>query len=75
MASVTVRKKGKYEGGDKVDEFILNQVAKHVIYGQLGSLSRDLGISDTEYGKITAPNVFPQNEQIYKVSLRMFPIT
>ena len=66
MASV--RKKGRYSGDDTLDEYLLNQVAKFIKYGQLGPLSRDLGVSQTEYEKITAPNTFQQNDQIFKVS-------
>ena len=63
-----VRKKGTYGGKDFVDQFLLNQVAKHVKLDQLGSMSRDLGVRDSEYMKITAPNVFSEKDQIYKVS-------
>ena len=66
--TVHLRKKAKYGGQDPVDPFLLNQVAKHVKYDKLGSMSRDLGVSDTEYMKITAQNVFSDNDQIYKVS-------
>ena len=66
MASV--RKKGRYSGDDTLDEFLLNQVAKFVKYGQLGPLSRDLRISQMDYEKITAPNYLQQNDQIFKVS-------
>ena len=66
MASV--RKKGRYSGDDMLDEFLLNQVTKFIKYGQLGPLSRDLGVSQVDYEKITAPNTFPQNDQIFKVS-------
>ena len=66
MAST--RKKGHYRHDDTLDEFLLNQVAKFVKYGQLGHLSRDLRISQTDYEKITAPNYLLQNEQIFKVS-------
>ena len=67
MASV--RKKGKYEADDRVDEYLVNQVAKHVQYNKLCRLSRDLGISSTEYTKITAPNTVHQDEQINKVGI------
>ena len=66
MASV--RKKVLYEGHDLVDEFLLNKVAKHVNYLKLCSFAKDLGVSQTEYDRITAPNVFTQDEQIHKVS-------
>ena len=69
--SASVQKSGRFgcHGDDKLDEFLLNQVAKFVKYGQLGPLSRDLRISQTDYEKITAPNTFPQNDQIFRVSI------
>ena len=66
MASV--RRKGLYEADDLLDEFLLNQVAKHVNYLKLCSFAKDLGVSQTEYDKITAPNTYTQDEQIHKVS-------
>ena len=65
MASV--RKKGRYEGHDLADEFLLNQVAKTVDYLKLCSFAKDLGVSQNEYDRITAPNTFTQDEQIHKV--------
>ena len=70
--TVLVRKKVKYGGQDNVDEFLLNQVAKHVKYDQLGAVSRDLGITGVEYRRITTPNTFSQKDQIYKVSKPKF---
>ena len=67
MASV--RKKGRYELYDLLDEFLLNQVAKHVNYSKLCSFAIDLGVSQTEYNKITAPNTNTPNERIHKVSI------
>ena len=69
--AVSVQKRGRFgcHGDDTFDEFLLNQVAKFVKYGQLGPLSRDLRISHTHYEKITAPNTFPQNDQIFRVSI------
>ena len=66
MASV--RKKGRYEAHDLLDEFLLNQVAKHVNYSKLLSFAKDLGISHTEYTKITAPDTNTPDEWIYQVS-------
>ena len=65
MASA--RKKGLYEAHDLLDEFLLNQVEKHVKYRQLNTFARDLGIRQEEYERITAPNTFTQSEQILKV--------
>ena len=66
MASV--RKKGRYEGHDLLDEFLLNQVAKHVNYLKLCSFAKDLGVTQNEYDRITAPDTFTQDVQIHKVS-------
>ena len=66
MASV--RKKGRYEAHDLLDEFLLNQVAKYVRYLQLNTFARDLGIKQEEYDRITAPNTFTQDRQILEVS-------
>ena len=67
---MATRKKRLSEGEDDVTEFLLNQVAKHVIYEQLGFFARDLEISDTDYGLITAPNGFSVNEQRFRVSMK-----
>ena len=66
MASV--RKKGRYEAYDLLDEFLLNQVAKYVKYLQLNTFARDLGIRQEDYDRITAPNTFTQDRQILEVS-------
>ena len=69
--AASMQKRGRFgcHGDDLLDEFLLNQVSKLVKYGQLGPLSRDIRISHTDYEKITAHNTFPQNDQIFKVSL------
>ena len=70
MASV--RKKGRYEAHDLLDEFLVNQVAKSVNVLKLCSFAKDLGVSQTEYDRITAPNTFTQDEQIHKVTYGVF---
>ena len=65
MASV--RKKGLYEEHDLADEFLLNQVAKLVKYLKLCSFAKDLGVTQVEYDRITAPDTFTQDEKIHKV--------
>ena len=65
---VTVRKKGKYDKYDLLDEYLLNQAAKYVNVLKLNLFARDLGLSLNEYDRITAPNVFKQDEQIQRVS-------
>ena len=66
---MATRKKRLSEGEDDVTEFLLNQIAKHVIYEQLGVFARDLEISDTDYGLITSPNCFSINELRFRVSM------
>ena len=62
-ASVSVRKKKKYNGEDHVDTYLLNQIAKHVKHEELGTLARDLTIEETTYSKKAAPK-----DQIWQVS-------
>ena len=68
MASNVAVKKKRYEGQELLDEFLLNQVAKEVNVFKLSLLAKDLGISQTEYNKITSPNTFTKDEQIQHVS-------
>ena len=66
MASV--RKKGRYEAHDLLDEFLLNQVAKHVNYTQLCFFAKDLGVTQTDYDRITALDTLTPAERVNKVS-------
>ena len=68
MASNVVEKRKRYEGHELLDEFLLNQVAKEVNVFKLSLFAKDLGISQTEYNKITSPNTFTKDEQIQHVS-------
>ena len=70
MASV--RKKGRYEAHDLLDEFLLNQVVPSVKILKLRSFASCLGVSQTVYDRITAPNTYTQDEQIHKVSMTIF---
>ena len=65
MASV--RKKGLYEGDDRVEEFLLNQVAKFVHYEKLGLLGKNLRIKEEELETIMARNDLNPSEKIQKV--------
>ena len=58
-----------YNSDDMVEEYLINQIAKYVQYEKLGRLSGDLGIKSNDYQKITAPNAFNQDDQIYKVNI------
>ena len=68
MASNVTENKRRYEGKELLDEFLLNQVAKEVNVFKLCLFAKDLGIPQTEYQKITAPNTFTKDEQILRVS-------
>ena len=72
--AASMQKKGRFgcHGDDTLDKFLLNQVAKFIKYGQLGPLSCDLRVSQMDYEKITAPNTFPQNDQIFRVNMSHF---
>ena len=56
-----------YEEDDKVDEYLLNQLSKWILYHCLGALARDLGISQAEYSRIAIASSQPE-EQIFRVS-------
>ena len=56
-----------FEEEDPVDEYLLNQLSKWILYHRLGALARDLGISQAEFSRIAIATTQPQ-EQIFKVS-------
>ena len=64
MATGGVRR--LYEEDDKVDEYLLNQVSKWVLYHRIGSLARDLGISQAQFSRIIGAKSEPE-EQIFQV--------
>ena len=64
MATGGVRR--LYEEDDKVDEYLLNQVSKWVLYDRLGLLARDLGITHAEFIRIGVAKSQPE-EQIFQV--------
>ena len=66
MASTGGKK--TYNGDDCLDDILLNQVAKRVFIQKLSSFAKDLKISQVEYDKITAPNMYTQDERIHRVS-------
>ena len=49
MESVSVRKKGRYEAHDKVDQYLLLQVSRHVRADTLELLAAHLGVSEEQY--------------------------
>ena len=66
MASV--RKKGLYEEDDRVEEFLVNQVAKFIRYGKLRLFAKDVKIKERELEIIMAPNYLSAQDRIQKVS-------
>ena len=55
-----------YEEDDKVDEKLLNQLSKWILYHRLGALARDLGITEAEFSRIAIATSEPE-EQVFKV--------
>ena len=47
------KKPQKYKGNDKVNEWLLNQVIKHVNHEKIGSLARDLEVEESVYSNVT----------------------
>ena len=60
---LSVRKKGKYQGDDPVDTYLLNQIAKHIKFEKLGTVARDLNIDKSVYNHIEN-----QDDKIWEVS-------
>ena len=60
----TKRKKGRYKLDEPVDEYLLNQVAKHVKPDKLSFFARDLGIPTKDIRQITD---LPSTEQVIEV--------
>ena len=63
MASGGARR--MYEEDDRVDEYLLNQLSKWILYHRLGALARDLGISQAEFSRIAIATSQPE-EQVFK---------
>ena len=55
-----------YEEDDPVDDYLLNQLSKWILYHRLPSLARDLGISDAKISRIMIPSRAPE-DQTFKV--------
>ena len=63
-----------YEEDDRLDERLLNQISKWILYHRLPSLARHLGISDAEITRIMIPSRTPE-EQCFQVWLSQFNIS
>ena len=55
-----------YEEDDKVDDYLLNELSKWVLYHRLPSLARSLGLSQAEFSRIATVTTQPE-EQIFQV--------
>ena len=60
-----------YEEDDPVDDSILNQLSKWILYHRLGALARGLGMSQAEFSRIAISSSTPE-EQIFNVSFCIF---
>ena len=58
-----------YQEDDMVDEYLLNQLSKYILFNHLGALARDLGFSQAEFSRIATPTNQPK-EQIFKVHVK-----
>ena len=57
-----------YEEDHKVDEKLLNQLSKWILYNRLPWLARNLGFTQAEISRIMIQTIFPE-EQIFQVNL------
>ena len=57
-----------YEEDDRLDERLLNQISKWIMYNKLPSLARNLGFSDAEISRIMFTHADPE-EQCFQVSI------
>ena len=55
-----------YEEDDRLDERLLNQISKWIMYNRLPSLARHLGFSDAEISRIVFTHQDPE-EQCFQV--------
>ena len=60
-----------YKEDDRVDEYLLNQLSKWILYHRLGSLARDLGMSHAEFSRIATATNQPE-DQIFRVRENYF---
>ena len=60
--------KKRYNDDDRVDEYLVNQVAKFVRYEKLGLFAKDLKIKERDLEIIMAPNYLNPHDRIAKVS-------
>ena len=68
MEPVSVRKKGRYEVHDRVDQYLLLQVSKHVQTDTLELLAAHLGVSEEQYINIRNG---PANPRVQALQVNM----
>ena len=61
-------RKKRYKDDDRVDEYLVNQVAKFIRYEKLGLFAKDVKIKERELEIIMAPNYLNPHDRIAKVS-------
>ena len=69
MESVSVRKKGRYEAHDKMDQYLLLQVCRHVQTDTLELLAEYLGVSEEQYVDNRTTQPANPRAQIMKVCI------
>ena len=62
------QKEGLNEGDDRVEEFLVNQVAKFIRYEKLRLFTKDVKIKERELEIIMAPNYLYPQDRVSKVS-------
>ena len=62
-------KKPKYTGESKVDEYLINQVTKHVNHDEIAFMARDLGVEESVYSSIAR-----DKDKTFKVINRLFTL-
>ena len=65
----TAEERHVYQEDDLVDERLLNQLSKWILYHRLPALARDLGMSQAEFSRIATPSNTAE-EQIFQVNLQ-----
>ena len=60
-----------YEEDDKVDEKLLNQLSKWILYNRLPWLARNLGFTQAEISRIITQYLTPE-ERIFQVGSMVF---
>ena len=68
MATADITIKGKFEGLDKLTEFLLHKVSEVINQQRLCDLGRHLKVRETKLKEITSPNYLLPSGQRFQVS-------